>query len=967
MTSKRKCLKKVCSTLVIAFFALGFCAPASAQTGKSVNGVLRDSTGLSVIAASVKLISQTDTMQASSDVDGKFIFKNVKADNFKLSITSLGFQPLSKDFSFAGKTQLNLQPITMSFESRLLDVVNVTGGTLVTMKEDTIEYSAKDYRVRPNAMTEELIKKLDGVEVDKDGNVQAQGESVARVRINGKDFFGGDVKTATKNLPADIIEKIQIVDDYGDQANLTGNRTGEPEKVLNITIAESNNNGNFGHFGAGIGTKPADVSGHRYQVGGMYNSFTGSRQFSVLGNMNNNNNQAFDFNTRGGGARRMPGGGGRRMGGGFGGSGGFNGGSNGLTDSYSLGFNYRKDINDKWSTYGNYSYNHSDNDLLSSNFIQDFLGDSTSVRNSNSNNNTVSNNHRFDWNIEYKPNEKIFLKLSPTFSIGNSNSITNDLTEQQLVFIKDESRSPIVSNIEEIYHNKSTTPNYGMSGLLNYKINDKGRNVFLNFSLNSAKTEQDQDRIINNINYGSDNPDSIYTRQLVDLENKGFNGGSSISYIEPLGEKSNLEFSYDLNFANYDNNRSVNIADDLGNQTFDPSLSNQYDYTFTTHRAGLTYRYRTDKIVYQLGGAVLPTRLSGHTNLGGQDFSFGRNGFYFVPVARFEYKVSRTRSFNVEYRGNASEPSFSQLQPITDVSNPKFLVTGNPNLAAEFNHTLNMRYRNFDFKSGNIFFAVLNANVTQDKITTNSVTYVTDSLGLVQETKYLNTSGNYNARGFYHYAKPFNNRKYVVSLRGSANFNNNIAYANSVENVAKNWVLTQGINVQINPKDWLELRPGIDFTYNTTKNSLQSRSNQNVTTWAASMYGNIFITPTLLWNIDVAKTSNNGYVGSVQANPLIINTFLEKQFFKNKNGMLRLQAFDLLNEQISISRTVAENRITDSRTNRLARYFMLSFTYRFQKFAGKAGAAMPEDDGSRRWDRGDRSMGGGRGGRPGGF
>lgn len=948
------------SFLLSFFFGLSLLSvKAQTQSGKVVNGVLRDSTGLSVIAASVKLMSPQDTLQASSDVDGKFSFKNVKATSFNLLITSLGFRPLSKSFTFNGQNALELAPLVMSFESQLLDVVNVTGGTLVTMKEDTIEYNAKDYRVRPNAMTEELIKKLDGVEVDKDGNVQAQGESVARVRINGKDFFGGDVKTATKNLPADIIEKIQIVDDYGDQANLTGNRTGEPEKVLNITIAEENNNGNFGQFGAGMGTKPDGDDGYRYQLGGMYNSFTGSRQFSVLVNANNNNNQAFDFNARGGGARRMPGGGGRRMGGGFGGPGGFGGGSNGLTDSYSAGFNYRKDFNDKWTTYGNYSYNHSDNSVMSTNSIQDFFVDTTILRSTNATSNAISNNHRFDWNVEYKPNNQLFLKLSPTLSIGNNNSSSYELTNQQI--------NGILSNkIENINNDKSFTPNFGGSGLLNYKINDRGRNVFFNFSLNSAKTDQDLDRIINNITFSNDLDSArIYQRQLVDLNNKGLNGGTSLSYIEPLTDKSNLEFTYDFNFANYDNDRQANSMDLAGNSIPNPSLSNFYEYTFSTHRAGVTYRYRTDKFVYQLGATVLPTRLTGHTNLAGQDLSFGRNGFYFVPVARFEYKASRTRSLNVEYRGNASEPTFSQLQPITDVSNPNFPTTGNPNLAAEFNHTLNLRYRNFDFKSGNIFFAVLNANVTQDKITTNRITTVDDSLGVVQETQYLNTSGNYNARGFYHYAKPFNNRKYVVSLRGSANFNNNISYANSVENEAKNWVLNQGLNVQINPKDWLEIRPGVDFTYNTTKNSLQDRSNQNITTWAASLYGNIYITPTLLWNFDVAKTSNNGYEGNVQANPLIINTFLEKQFFKNKNGMLRLQAFDLLNEQVNISRLVTENRISDSRSNRLARYFMLSFTYRFQKFAGRSGA-MPDDSGPGRWERGDRPMGG-RGGRPGGF
>lgn len=948
--------------LFAAFVFSNYNSPLMAQTSKTVNGVLRDSTGLSVIAASVKLISSQDTLQASSDVDGNFFFKNVKGDNFKLLITSLGFQPLSKSFSFDGKNQLNIPTLTMRFESQLLDVVNVTGGTLVTMKEDTVEYNAKDYKVRPNAMTEELIKKLDGVEVDKDGNVQAQGESVSRVRINGKDFFGGDVKTATKNLPADIIEKIQIVDDYGDQANLTGNKTGDPEKVLNITIDEKNNNGNFGQFGAGMGTKPEDENNYRYQVGGMYNSFTGSRQLSVIANMNNNNNQAFDFNSRGGGARRRRGGGG---------PGGFSGGGNGLTDSYSLGFNYRKDFNDKWTTYGNYSYNHSDNNVVSSLFQQDFFSDSTALSDISSLSNAISNNHRFDWNVEYKPNDKVFVKLSPTLSIGTNNSYSNEINDQRLQFT-DEDRSEIATNIVSTNNSKTNTPNYGLSGLFNYKLSDEGRNIFVNFSVNSGKTKQDQDRITNSINTGSENPDSTYIRQLIDLENKGVNGGSSVSYIEPLTDKSNLEFSYDYNFANYDNDRFVQNVDQLGNQSYDPLSSNQYDYTFTTHRAGVTYRYRADKIVYQLGATVLPTRLSGRTVLADQDLSFSRNGFYFVPVARFEYKASRTRSFSAEYRGNANEPSFSQLQPITDISNPRSPVTGNPDLAAAFNHTLRMRYRNFDFESGNIFFAMLNANVTQDKITTNRITTV-DSIGLVQETRYLNTDGNYNINGFYHYGKPFNNRKYVVTLRGRASFNNNLAYVNNEENEAKNWELNQGLNIQINPADWMEIRPGVDFTYNTTKNSLQGANNQDITTWAASMYGNIFITPTLLWNFDVAKTSNSGYSNNVGANPLIINTFLEKQFFKNKNGMLRLQAFDLLNEQVSISRLVTENRISDSRTNRLARYFMLSFTYKFQKFAGKSGGNMPDDEGRGRWNRGgDRPMGGpGRGrsggGGPGGF
>ncbi|QNL50910.1 TonB-dependent receptor [Olivibacter sp. SDN3] len=945
--------KQLYAILLTACLTITFIEPALTQTGKSVSGIVQDSTGLSVIAASVKLTSPSDTLQISTDVDGRFSFKNVKADSFNLTITSLGFRPVAQAFSFRkGENQLNLSPLVMDTEARLLDVVTVTGGTLITIKEDTVEYNAKDYRVRQNAMTEELIKKLDGVEVDKDGNVQAQGESVARVRINGKDYFGGDVKTATKNLPADIIEKIQVIDDYGDQANLTGNRTGDPEKILNITIAEENNHGTFGQFGAGLGNKPENMDDkHRYQVGGMFNSFTNSSQLSILGNLNNNNNEAFNFDTRGSGARRGP----RRQGGPS-----FGNNTDGLTDSYSFGINYRKDFNDKLSTYGNYSYNHSDNTTLSTNEIEEiYPGQDALFTRDNSNTHNITNRHRFDWNLEYKPNDRSFFKLSPTFSLNNGHS---NLDRQSLQTIL--ASSDTIAVLQNINDDRNFDASYGISGLYNYKLNDKGRNIFMSFSLNSSKTEQDQDRISTSLSANAQNPDSVnfYLRQLVDIDNKGWNGGASVSYIEPLSERANLELAYDYNFADYDNNRMVDSVDRSGVVAPYTDLNNQFKYTFSTHRVGLTYRFRSEKINYSVGAAVMPTSLNGENVLGGMQVTSNRTGFYFIPVARFEYKASRTKSFTADYSGNASEPSFSQIQPVLDISNPQFLVRGNPDLNAQFNHSLRMRYRNFDFTSGNTFFAMLMANVIQDQIVSNRSTSYSEELGaIVQETNYINANGYYDVRGFYSYSKPFNNRSYVVSLRGGGNYTNNVSFTNSMENIAKNWVLQQSLDVQINPKDWLELRPGISYIFNTTSNTIQDSRNTNITTWAATWNSIITFAPGWVWGLDIAKTSNNGFGSSVEANPLIMNGYVEKQFFKAKNGMLRFSAFDVFNQQVNVNRSVTENRISDSRTNRLARYFMLSFTYRFQNFAGKSGGSF--DDGERgRWEGGGRP-----GGRPGGF
>ena len=311
--------------LLLSFGLFGF-----AQTAKRIQGTLSDAAGTPVVGASIKLVSTVDSVQTSSGPGGIFTFNNLKGQRFVLTVTSLGFDTLRRDVAFeTGKNEL-LLPVSLNASSQMLAEVSVTGVIPITVKEDTLEYATKNLRLREGALVEDALKKLDGVEVDKDGNVTAQGETVTRARINGKDFFGGDIKAAIQNLPAEIVEKIQIVDDYGDMANLTGNRSGNPERVLNLEIAPERNNGDFGNFRVGGGTD------ERYQVTGSYGKFKEGVQLSVLGNMNNINASLFDFNTRSGGARRGPGGGGS-FGRGFGGGGW--GGADGLTNTQSIGIN----------------------------------------------------------------------------------------------------------------------------------------------------------------------------------------------------------------------------------------------------------------------------------------------------------------------------------------------------------------------------------------------------------------------------------------------------------------------------------------------------------------------------------------------------------------------------------------------------------------------------------------------------
>lgn len=931
-----------------------FMASANAQTGGTVTGIVRDYNTQPIVGASVRLATPTDTLQASTDNEGRYSFNNVRARAFTLIITSLGYDTTRREQAFAeGSNTLNVPAVILMEASQLIDAVTVQGAGAITFKEDTLEYATRNLKLREGAQVEDALRQLDGVEVDKDGNVTAQGESVTRARINGRDYFGGDIKTAIQNLPADIVEKIQIVDDYGDMANLTGNRTGDPERVLNLQIDPTRNRGQFGNFRVGGGTTD------RYLADGTLNLMWDRTELALRANGNNTNYQAFNFNIGGSGARRGPGSGSYG-----GGRGGF-GGRNGLTNSQSFGFDLKHTFNDRLETYGDYRYGHDDNNTLSDQLREEALATGVLLSSSEIDNGAISNSHRFSWNVEYTPSDASFIKVSPTFHIGNNNASNLSLSDVQR-------NDELVNWVSNDQRNKSFSPSYGLSALYNRRLSERGRNLFFSVSANSASTEQDRESILNTVNMELpvEDRDEAYQRHLVDLRNKSLNGGASVSYIEPLGEYTNLEVSYDFNFNSYDNNQhNSGFGPDggtIGGSDF--NFDRAFDYTFATHRAGVTYRYRRENFNYSFGMSVQPNTLRGTSLVDGVTRPISRNGFNFVPVARLEYRPSRNKSFNINYTGRANEPSFSQIQPFTDYSNANTTtgiitaVTGNPDLDAQFTHEMRINFRNFDMESGSSISASLTGTVSEDRIVNNRITNFDSDLGIVQETRYINDDGYYQGRAFFNYNKPVFDKKLTLSYFGMGVYTNNVSFTNSERNIGKNWMAASRFGLRFNPKETVEVMPSVGYNYNTTSNSLasQSRLNRDIHTWNLSLFSTVNLSPTWIYGIDLTKTSNNGYSSSVDANPLIINTYIEKQFLKGRNGAIRFQAFDLLNEQTNVSRVVTDGYTLDNRSNRLARYFMLTLSYRFRNFGG---GMAPQDDAP--WDGPGRGRGpGGPGGRP---
>jgi len=360
---------------------------AFAQAGRVIRGTVIDSTKQTVIGATVKLVTATDSSTTTTDLNGAFAFPAVKASQISLTITSIGYNPIRRRIMLDNATTaVMLKPIILTIAVNTLNTVNITAVNPVKIKEDTVEFNTAAYPVRDGAMVEDVIKKLPGADVDKNGNVTFQGKTVSKVRVNGKDFFGGDIKTATQNLPADAVSSVQMINDYGDQANLTGIKTGEPETVLNINIKPSRNNGHFGQISAGDGMDAIpQVDGttdkDRYIGQANYFSFNGDRQIAVLGNLNNTNTSLFNFGPPG--SNNTP--------------------TSGITTARSIGFNYRDSWGKKITVYGSYSLADNSVNLVTSTIQNNISATDPSTNTSSSKEQDSKINHRLTFNLEYKP------------------------------------------------------------------------------------------------------------------------------------------------------------------------------------------------------------------------------------------------------------------------------------------------------------------------------------------------------------------------------------------------------------------------------------------------------------------------------------------------------------------------------------------------------------------------------------
>lgn len=902
--------------LLFTILGLTISSPSLAQQTRTISGSVSDTSGVFLNDVYVKLVAEKDSVTTTTNATGAFHFTKVAFSDFTISVTRIGYQTFTNSYSITAKdiSTFNIDPIKLTTQpNRLTDVVVVAINPVI-VKEDTVEYKASAFKVREGAPVEDVIKKLPGVTVDKDGKVTAQGKPVARIRVNGKDYFGGDVQTATQNLPADMIENIQIIDDYGDRANVTGIKEGEPEKILNITIQKGKNKGNFGNGTFGAGTQG------RYVARLSVNNFNEDRQISILGSVNNTNANIFNFNGggRGGGARGANFGGSERTIGG-----------DGINNVRSLGLNYRNKWGKKITSYGSYSFSGNSNFLTGTSFQQDFNPKNISTTGRTSTNNTNNSNHRVTWNLEYNIDTANFLKISPYFSYGTSNNSGTSISEI--------SRQKYYTLNNSFYSNHSSSPAGGTEFFFNHKFSKRGRNLSLNANVDYS--ERGQERNANNNYHDIDStmpnylPRDSSRIQFIVNESRNTSTNLRISYAEPISKFTSVEVSYNRNNSNTQSLKNVDDVDPLfGGKTRNIKQSNDYKYGFTTNRFGISLRTFKQKYNYVLGFVAQPTNLTGN-DLGRKITTTNRN-FYIIPNARFVYNFARSNNLTITYGGGSREPNFIQLQPISDSTNLRNIVIGNPNLRAEFTNRLGAQYNKVGILTGTSFFANLSFDQSQNRIVTARFN---DPRGTGRTITYLNTNGFYGFNGNFAYTKPFAQRKFYATISTSASFDNNISFTDNFRNNGQNWVIRPGARFRLDLEDIIDV--DINSNYNINKTVTQYIDTSIATEVRSLTFGlngkNYFFKN---WTIgyDLTKIINTGYLNTKNSNPTLLNMFAERRFLKNNKATIRLQAFDLFNQNTGISRDVNGTTVTDVQNNRLGRYVLLTFNLRLQKFSGKA-------------------------------
>ena len=902
----------------------------------NITGIVADSTGAGLPAASVLLMEQRDSViaQFGTSLDnGVFTLKKVPKGEYLLQIDHIGYESHYQALTIAGdKPSIELGTIQLLPANILLGGVDITADrTPLRISNDTITYNAGVFQTLPGSVVEDLLKKLPGVEVQSDGTIKAQGEVVKSVMVDGKEFFGTDPKIATKNLPANAVDKVQVFDKKSENAEFTGIDDGQEEKTINLQLKADAKAGYFGNVAAGYGTS------ERYEGKLNLNKFSGKTQISAIANANNINQQAFSLddyiNFAGGLSNLMNSDGGGRMRITIGDNEGSDlpgmsqGMNNGLTNAWAGGLNLNHDFSKKTSLSANYFFNRIGRDLDQTRLRENLLGDAAFDSEDKSNQFTRNNNHRINLTLKSKLDSVQHITFKSNWSINDALFTENSIG-------KTFGATGILQN-DALRDYTSSGDGWRGDASFTYKrkFKRRGRALIANTAFQKNNNQRQGNLTASNHFYTDSAFVFIPTQQRQTYGDDASNYGGSLSFSEPIGKKQYVEWR--ISAKQYDNNTDKLFFDTLyaptPQEVFNPQLSNRFRRGYNYQRGSMTFTRNREKYNLTAGALLQQSVLRGQL-LDVENEPITRRFVRVLPSLFYNYEPKAGLHFNIDYNTELREPSLEQLQPVVDNSNPLNTFTGNPALQPEYVHSINGSMMRFDAFTNTAFFAGSNLDYTLDKIT-NAGTI--DDL-LRTNTRPVNVKNDWLWSTYADFNRPLRPLKVNLEINVNTQYNRSILYINSVENKANRWTNTFGFSLDNRKKKWIDAKIGARFSQNNVQYSESSNLNQQFV--HQRYFTNMEVLPSKMWALstgfDYTIYSKETF-GEAQTVPLW-KASVTRYVLKGRKGQIKLSAFDLLNQNVGIARSTRFNYTEEVRTRNLSRYFLLTFAYSIAGFGEKS-------------------------------
>lgn len=864
--------------------------------------------------ATVELLSASDSSLVKGEVcdaEGTFSINNLEEGNYLLRTSFMGYVTSYRKVMVK---EVDAKPlrVRMTADKVMLDEVKIlAAATPVVVKEDTLVYNADAFRVADGAMLEDLVKKLPGAQLSKDGKLVMNGKEIKKILVDGRDFFSDNPQMSLKNLPANMVENIKTYDKKSDASQLTGVDDDDDEAVLDLTVKKGMKKGWMGQLYGGAGHDLYESNPDiRYGLGANISRFKDNQNFSFIGSMNNVNNSGFTDESSAGGQR---------------------GNGNGITTSDVVGITFAKDKSKQYEYGGNVQYKHTKNDIEKTSKKETFRTSGTTYRNdherSQKKGDDVSTNFRFKW----APDSMTTILFRPGLSYAHAN--TNTETETQ-----NYNTSRVMNNEKNILKTlESDRLLFNSSLRLVRKLNKAGRNLSFNTGMTYGYSPSNQNSWSDTRFYTQEEENEVdsilQTNRYTDKNSSNLTYYVEASYTEPVFKKHFLQFKYRYQHRN-SNSYSYVYEEDYTN--YIDSLSSKVENGYNNHQIDVSLQGRYPKVTYNVGMTLQP-QSSSTVNLVGPNVGKDKRQsvFNFSPNLRLRVKFDKQSNLMFMYRGQSAAPDVEYLQEVIDETDPLNLEYGNPDLKPTYTHNASLRFKKYTSELQRSWMANLTYRMVQNAIM-NRLLY--DARTGVQKSYKENVNGNWNIGSSLTFSTPFKNKDFSFSTDTRGSYAEHVSLESTrgeETSTPKSTTRAMGIDEKISfdcKKEKFDISLYGEIDYQKNKNERQMAGNYETVDYEIGVNTNVNLPWNMAISTDIEYHIYSGYSDGFDEQEVLWNAQVSKSFLKNNAATIRFKVYDLLGQQSNLSRKISDSSITDVECSTLGSYFLLQFSYKLNNF-----------------------------------